>query len=56
MSAEQDSMPSEAKEEQDSDSRTGKKTWHPPKIQSVDVALATQGISYRPGDGISNLS
>lgn len=33
-----------------------KKLWHSPRATSLDSTLITKGISYRPGDGISNLS
>ena len=33
-----------------------KKQWSTPEITSITSILNTQGISYRIGDGLSNLS
>ena len=43
---------------QDLDARrkTRKKSWKKPEITSITSVLNTQGISYRPLDGISNLT
>ena len=43
-------------DEQDSCGDRVKKNWHRPRVTSLDSTLITKGISYRPGDGISNLS
>lgn len=42
--------------EQDPCGESVKKLWHSPRVTSLDSTLITKGISYLPGDGISNLS
>jgi hypothetical protein len=37
-------------------SGTGKQAWVKPAISSFKPVSAAQGISYRPSDGISNLT
>jgi hypothetical protein len=35
---------------------TIKKTWEPPSVTSFKPVSDTQGLSYRMGDGLSNLT
>jgi hypothetical protein len=35
---------------------TGKPAWVKPEVESFVPVQAAEGISYRPNDGISNLS
>jgi len=56
MDTERESTKAAEGDEQDPCADGAKKIWHSPKVTSLDSALITKGISYRPGDGISNLS
>ena len=42
--------------EQTGDVDTGKSGWVAPEITTFLPAKAAEGISYRPGDGLSNLT